>query len=68
MSVRKNGYLKVQYAKNEDARKYMLEENKKIEEKEFKTKQAEKQKKAYEANRFDWERLRQVYMSELPYD
>lgn len=68
MSVQKNGCLKVQYAKNEDARKYMLEENKKIEEKEFKTKQTEEQKKAYEANRFDWERLRQVYMSELPYD
>ena len=37
MSVYKKGRLTIQYAKNQEARRFMKEENQKIEEKAFQT-------------------------------
>ena len=63
MSVQKNGHLHIQYAKNEEARRFMGEENQKIEEK-----QAEYQKEeetAFESIRFDWDKQGDIYLSQL---
>lgn len=65
ISAVKNGRLKVRFAKNDDARRFMREENQKIEEEAFQLKYEETTKAAYEAVRFSWERQYQVYMSEL---
>lgn len=65
MSVRKNGRLKVQYTKNEDASRFMREENKKIDEEKFKTKYEKTKEKAFDAIRFNWERESEIYLSRM---
>ncbi|EOT27947.1 transposase [Enterococcus saccharolyticus subsp. saccharolyticus ATCC 43076] len=65
MSVRKNGYLHIQYAKDEEARRYMGEENRKIEKEEFQTAYQKAEKAAYEAIRFDWDKQGEIYMSRM---
>lgn len=65
MSVRKNGRLYVQYAKNEQAKAFMREENRKIGQEEYQVKREKEKQKAYEAVRFDWERQRQLYLSRM---
>ena len=65
MSVRKNGRLRIKYAKNEEARAYMRLENMEIESKKFEIDYEEEKKKAFEEVRFDWEKQRQIYMSDM---
>lgn len=65
-SVAKNGCLKVQYAKEHQAYQYMEEVNQKIGQEEYQSKYQEAEAQAYARLRFDWERQRQIYMSELP--
>ena len=65
MSVYKKGRLTIQYAKNQEARRFMKEENQKIEEKAFQTTYQEAEKAAFEAIRFDWDRQGDIYLSQL---
>lgn len=65
MSVRKNGSLKVQFAKNKDADRFMREENRKIEQKEFQIKYEKAKEKAFETVRFSWKRESKLYLSRM---
>lgn len=65
ISVFKNEALQVQYANNDDARRYMKEENRKIEGKTFQNEYEKTKERAFEAKRFDWERQREIYMSPM---
>lgn len=65
MSVRKNGHLHIQYAKNEEAKQCMREENQKIEKEAFQTAYQEAEKAAYEAIRFDWDKQGEIYLSQM---
>ena len=61
----KNERLKIQYANDSEARRYLREEIRHIESKEFKINQKQAEKETYEATRFDWEKQRQLYMSSM---
>lgn len=63
LSAAKNGRLVVKYAKNEEARCFMREENQKIGEETFKGAYEKAKEAAFEKIRFDWERQRQLYLS-----
>ncbi|KAF0339189.1 transposase [Pediococcus acidilactici] len=64
-SVAKNGRLKVQYAKDRQARHYMLEVNQNIAKEAYQTKYKQAEA-AYDRCRFSWERQRRIYLSEMP--
>lgn len=61
----KNGGLIIQYANDSEARRYLREEIRYIESKEFKINQKQAEKEIYEAIRFDWEKQRQLYMPSM---
>ncbi len=63
--VSKNGGLIIQYANDSEARRYLREEIRYIESKEFKINQKQAEKEIYEAIRFDWEKQRQLYMPSM---
>lgn len=63
--VSKNGELIIQYANDSEARRYLREEIRYIESKEFKINQKQAEKEIYEAIRFDWEKQRQLYMPSM---
>lgn len=65
MSVRKNGRLVIKYAKDNHAKRFMREENRKIDQKEFRQQYEEEKEKTFKAIRWDWERQREIYMSKL---
>lgn len=65
-SVAKNGRLKVQYAKDRQARHYMLEVNQNIAKEAYQTKYKQAEAAAYDRCRFSWERQRRIYLSEMP--
>ena len=65
MSVRKNGRLVIKYAKDNHAKRFMREENRKIDQKEFRKQYEEEKEKTFKAIRWDWERQREIYMSKL---
>lgn len=67
LSVRKNGLLKVQFTKNEYARKFMIEENNNIGKEEYQTEYEKKKQEAFSRLTWDWEKQRQIYMSQLWY-
>lgn len=63
--VSKNGKLRIQFANDAAARRYLREEIRNIESEEFKINQKQAKEKIFEANRFDWEKQRQLYMSSM---
>ena len=65
IAVSKNGKLRIQFANDAAARRYMREEIRNIESEEFKIDQKQAKEKIFEANRFDWEKQRQLYMSSM---
>ena len=65
IAVSKNGKLRIQFANDAAARRYMREEIRNIESEEFKIDQKQAKEKIFEANRFDWEKQRQIYMSPM---
>ncbi|MBV6379365.1 IS91 family transposase, partial [Enterococcus faecium] len=65
MSVRKNGRLVIKYAKDNHAKRFTREENRKIDQKEFRQQYEEEKEKTFKAIRWDWERQREIYMSKL---
>ena len=65
MSVRKNGRLVINYAKDNHAKRFMREENRKIDQKEFRQQYEEEKEKTFKAIRWDWGRQREIYMSKL---
>ena len=62
---KKNGKLRIQFANDAAARRYLREEIRNIESEEFKINQKQAKEKIFEANRFDWEKQRQIYMSPM---
>lgn len=65
MSVRKNGRLVVKYAKDDHTKEFMREENRKIGQKEYQQQYEEEKEAAFKAIRWDWERQRKLYMSNV---
>lgn len=65
IAVSKKGKLRIQYANDAAARRYLREEIRNIESEEFKINQKQAKEKIFEANRFDWEKQRQLYMSSM---
>lgn len=65
MSVRKNSHLMVKYAKNKQAIRFMREENRNIEQKEFQYEYEKEKAQAFSKLRFDWERESQIYLSQM---
>lgn len=65
MSVRKNGRLVVKYAKDDHTKEFMREENRKIGQKEYQQQYEEEKEAAFKTIRWDWERQRKLYMSNL---
>lgn len=65
MSVRKNGRLVVKYAKDDHTKEFMREENRKIGQKEYQQQYEEEKEAAFKTIRWDWERQRKLYLSNL---
>lgn len=65
MSVRQNGRLVVKYAKDDHTKEFMREENRKIGQKEYQQQYEEEKEAAFKTIRWDWERQRKLYMSNL---
>ena len=65
MSVRKNGRLVIKYAKDNHAKRFMREENRKNDQKDSGNSMKKEKEKTFKAIRWDWERQREIYMSKL---
>ena len=65
VSLVKNGVLKVQYAKDRQAHEYMKEVNQKIGQEAYQTQYQKAETQAFERLRFDWEKQRRIYLSEM---
>lgn len=73
IAVSKNGHLEVQYANNQEARRYIEREVKVIESKTYQERKKKAEEKAIENKRFCWDKIkkkadewtRRVYMQEV---